>query len=256
MQGRGGHCQVTDKVGYDGICCSGLKRPVNVCKDVVRQANCIAYNAAMSACEKAGQWPFALELFGEVSSLRVQLDICTCGAAISACEKGERWEKAIFILQRESLMKSSLIGYNAAISACGNKRQWAQSFHLFLEVQDIVPRLSEVTFSAMISALDVGHPSNLWELCLWILHMSGQSMSINLITYNTALTACANAGKWREALQLLSDMAKVRVHFDEVTFDSTLRSCITGNRAAEAREFINLLRTFALATFEPRDRRL
>ena len=171
----------------------------------------------MSACEKSGQWPFTLEIFKGCSQSRVQVDVCTYGATISACEKGERWERAIQCLLNslnESL-ESSLIGYNAAISACGNKRQWVQCLSLFLSLKSLVLDPSQITLSAMISAFDVEHIPNLWELCLYVLHVSRQKVLANLITFNAALSACANASRWREAFLLVGEMAELGLQFDQ-----------------------------------------
>merc|ERR1712228_119802 len=50
----------------------------------------ITFNAAISACEKAGQWEKALQLFGAMAKSNVELDTITFDAAICACETGER----------------------------------------------------------------------------------------------------------------------------------------------------------------------
>ena len=44
-------------------------------------ADTIVFSAAMSACEKAGQWTAALDLFSQMQTLAVQLDTMTWWAS-------------------------------------------------------------------------------------------------------------------------------------------------------------------------------
>lgn len=48
----------------------------------------VTYNAATSACEKAGRWRHALRLLG-----REVLDVVAFGAAIGACENATAWRR-------------------------------------------------------------------------------------------------------------------------------------------------------------------
>ena len=45
--------------------------------------------AAISACEREGQWEVALATFASMESMGVAVNNIACGAAISACEKGQ-----------------------------------------------------------------------------------------------------------------------------------------------------------------------
>ena len=59
------------------------------------EATTTTYSAAISACEKAGEWVRAFQLLdGMVSSL-VEANTITYNAAISACEKAGEWVRAL-----------------------------------------------------------------------------------------------------------------------------------------------------------------
>ena len=51
-------------------------------------ADTITYSAAISACEKGGQWQRALQLLEDMQAKGIPADTITYSAAISACEKG------------------------------------------------------------------------------------------------------------------------------------------------------------------------
>ena len=50
--------------------------------------NVISFIAAMSTCEKDGQWQHALSLLENIYKAGVTLEVTSLDAAISACEKG------------------------------------------------------------------------------------------------------------------------------------------------------------------------
>jgi pentatricopeptide repeat protein len=79
----------------------------------------ITYNAAISACEKGGQWEKALQLLEEMQAKGVEPDVITYSATISACEKGGQWEKALQLLEemRAKGLKPDVITSAAVIDA-------------------------------------------------------------------------------------------------------------------------------------------
>ena len=54
--------------------------------------NVIGFNAAISACEKGGQWQRALSLFDDMCKAGVSMDVISFNAAISAFEKRGQWQ--------------------------------------------------------------------------------------------------------------------------------------------------------------------
>ena len=57
--------------------------------------NVITYFAAISACEKGGEWQQALGLLAVTQTADLVPNIITYNAAISACAKGQQWQQAL-----------------------------------------------------------------------------------------------------------------------------------------------------------------
>eukprot|EP00975_Prorocentrum_lima_P031894 6695567-Prorocentrum_lima.AAC.1 len=58
----------------------------------------ITYNAAISACEKRGEWVKALELLMGMGNVKVEANTISHNATVSACEKCGEWVKALELL--------------------------------------------------------------------------------------------------------------------------------------------------------------
>ena len=97
----------------------------------------ISFSAAISACEKGGQWERALALLEEMRERAWSRNVISFNAAISACEKGGRWERALSLLDemREAGVEPDVISFSAAISACEKGGQWERALALLDEMR-------------------------------------------------------------------------------------------------------------------------
>ncbi|CAE8589698.1 unnamed protein product [Polarella glacialis] len=93
--------------------------------------NEISYNAAISACEKGGQWQLALNLLSRMPEARVVPNEISYNAAIGACSKGGQWELALdlFGLMAKHELVPHRITYNAILDAAVDKRQGCALFN-------------------------------------------------------------------------------------------------------------------------------
>jgi len=114
-----------------------------------------SFNAAMSACEKGGQWEKTLQLLDKMQQLhkpdpgeavRFNRYVITFNAAMSACEKGKQWEKFI----QRLFENDSMSNFNAAMSACEKGGQWEKALQLLDEMQQ---RNLEPDMSSFIAAI-------------------------------------------------------------------------------------------------------
>ena len=85
----------------------------------------IAVNSAITACEKAGGWEWALELLLQMAFWQLTPDVVSFSAASSACEKGAQWTWSLQLLQemQEKKVEPDNYSYAAAISDPWTVRQ-------------------------------------------------------------------------------------------------------------------------------------
>lgn len=95
----------------------------------------ISHSAAISACEKSGEWAHSLLLLSDLQTLRA-VDLIAYNAAISACAKGLKWQAAV-LLFAQSLSGgpgADPITFEVAITSCAESYQWQQAI-LLLELR-------------------------------------------------------------------------------------------------------------------------
>ena len=86
------------------------------------QPNVISYNAAVSACEKGGQWQEAMTLFEAMPKAQIQPNVISYNAGISACEKGGQWQEALALFEAmpKAQIQQDVISYSAAVTMAGS----------------------------------------------------------------------------------------------------------------------------------------
>jgi pentatricopeptide repeat domain-containing protein 1 len=116
----------------------------------------ISFSAAISACEKGGEWEKALQLMRVMVQNKHKLDTITLNAAISACEKSGQWETALGLL--ESMpglgIAPNVITISATISACGKGGQWEKALYLFESMPEHSLEPDAIAVRSTVEALD------------------------------------------------------------------------------------------------------
>jgi pentatricopeptide repeat protein len=129
--------------------------------------NVISFNAAISACEKGGQWQRALSLLEEMRAAGVTPNVISFSAAISACEKGGQWQRALSLLEemRAAGVTPNVISFNAAILACAAGSQPSAARQIFAEASRCSV-LNRISYNAVLDAVCTAHPTEACELFL------------------------------------------------------------------------------------------
>eukprot|EP00435_Cladocopium_sp_Y103_P027764 s910_g6.t2 len=236
-----------DIIGLSSACkaCSSRWRST---LQLLRQAeawallpNCIFYGAAMTACEKAGQWFPALRILvapqvhpdvvnfnAAISALAVAgrasqaQDLLDCmaprrlyattvsyNAAIASCVRRGAWPRALLVLQQ--MPAPDVISYGSAISSCEKGAQPFVALRLLRDMREVKIAPNEVCCSAAVSACE---KIGLWSRALSVLFSMPSSRVIaNVISFNAAISACEKGRSWLQALQLFAHTGRP----DEIT---------------------------------------
>jgi pentatricopeptide repeat protein len=124
-----------------------------------------SFSAAITACEKVGDWRTALELLDSMEKEGVARTPISYNAAISACEKGMVPQKACEVFQRMKRegIRPSVVSYSALISATEKGSQWKLALEILEDMKADGFRGNVIAYSAAISALAKGQQ---WEKAL------------------------------------------------------------------------------------------
>ena len=108
------------------------------------------YNAAISTCEKGGQWELALTLLETMCKKRVWPDTTSYSAAISACEKSKQWEGALVLLT--SKIMPIKIKIFKTKRKCGGKSHKKEEIDESMNSEKYWEMMTQKVFPAIIKA--------------------------------------------------------------------------------------------------------
>ena len=215
----------------------------------------ITYTNAMRACARARKYKDAIELLEVLQDLGLKPDVYAYTAAIDACAKGKMWRKALDILDemRTRGVQPSEVTYSVAITACGNGGQWQRAMELLNQMRMKGMPINVITYSSTISALakaarrnlkgTVGGEGTADELSTKALdlleQMKKECVEPDAYSYSGAISACASAGRWKEALDLMAQMKKggPKTRPNRITYTAAISAC---GRAGEWEQALRL----------------
>ena len=97
----------------------------------------MTYSALITACERAGKFTEALELYDEMLQAGIAADKVTFCSALAACEKSERWERAEQIVEdmHGRGMSGTTSIYFELLRHYARQADWNKGLDLFLTMQ-------------------------------------------------------------------------------------------------------------------------
>jgi len=204
----------------------------------------IAYNAALSACERAQQWRAAKALLDEMVAKKdgVRPDKISYNTVISACAKAGKSRTAIQLLDKmiSSGLEPDRISYNSAISACAQAGKWSDA-HVLMEkarLDGIEPDV--ITYTSLINACSrSGDPK---RAISFLEMMKTCGIKPDVVAYTAAIDACSKGNLWKEALDLVDEMRDAGVEPNERTYRATITACGKGGRWERALDILDHMR--------------
>ena len=117
--------------------------------------NDVSFNAAISACEKCGEWQMALRLLSKMFAAAIFPTVISFNASISACDKSSQWQMALSLLSLVPATKiaPNVITFSAGMQACANAREWRTALSLWSEVESCGFEKDWVVYSQALVAL-------------------------------------------------------------------------------------------------------
>ncbi|CAJ1445214.1 unnamed protein product, partial [Effrenium voratum] len=90
------------------------------------QPDLISFSALVTACERAGSWGPALEIFRQMPRRALEVDTSCCNAAVSACCKGQSWTWGVQLFSemfRWHFAPVDIAG-TAVLACCRRVEEW------------------------------------------------------------------------------------------------------------------------------------
>eukprot|EP00434_Breviolum_minutum_P028271 symbB.v1.2.025010.t2/scaffold2406.1/size85596/7 len=234
-----------DIIGLSSACktCSGHWQ---CAMQLLRQAevwtclpNCVFCGAAMTTCEKAGQWFPAL---GILMTPQVRPDVVNFNAAISALAVAGRASQAQELLQSMAPRRlyATTISHNAAIASCVRRGAWPLALHLLQEM----PEPDVISYGSAISSCEKGvQPFIALRL---LRQMREVQIAPNEVCCSAAVSACEKIGLWSRALSVLFSMPSSRVLANIISYNAAISSCEKG------KSWLHALQLFGQTSRKPR----
>ena len=164
--------------------------------------------------------------------------------AISACARGGEWATGIYLLDELRELTNAppdVVAYTAAISGCEYAGEWTRAFELLGVMRKDGVEPNEFTMAAVMGACATAcanaarrQPMGEDELqfpkrkALQLLNVMKRDPTVcdpNIVVYNGAIRACAEAMDLDRSMALLNDLESRGLEPTVVTFGSLMTAC-------------------------------
>jgi pentatricopeptide repeat domain-containing protein 1 len=209
----------------------------------------VAYTAAITGCEYAGQWKEALYLLDKMRKDGVQPNEVTVAAVLGACatacakysnskrpnEIPEPHKKAMQLLQivksHPEFVKPNIQVYNAAIRVCAEAHDLQQAFALLQEIEDANIERTLITYGSLMTACErVGGVESASKV---FRKLKDDGFVPNEIIYGAAISCCRKAKQSERAVLLLKKMVKEGLSPNAATFNTVMIAQAEGKSRAD-----------------------
>ncbi|CAE7820299.1 unnamed protein product [Symbiodinium sp. CCMP2592] len=207
-----------------------------------RKLDVFSFGAALSACDRACLWEHSLSILAELPTRKLRANTVICNTAIGTCAKAGRWQVALQLLADTFAGTLDVISFNSAMAASARAEEWRPALQL---ISELPARRLQATLTSCNSAIMACVGS--WRWALGVLSSVpsalGRGRGADRVSFDAALRACeGRAGRWKEALGLLSDFRAASLRPEVITFSTGISASQAASQWQEVFKLLTALR--------------
>ncbi|CAK9047348.1 unnamed protein product [Durusdinium trenchii] len=183
------------------------------------------YNSVIHACCKAREWQQAIAMLSFM--VEVPPETWSYNAVIGVCQRCKRWQAAVSLLQQmaEASVEENVISYTWAMDACLQSNSFAAG-EAVVKTMLRSAVLPDVIFCGKAIRACAGKS---WQTALHFWELMPQiSVKPNEVVCNSAIFACAP--RWDLSLELFESMVDLKLPRDVISFSSAIKACAEGGQ--------------------------
>ena len=206
------------------------------------RATAVSYNSVCNAISEvqtdkfasgSKQWPWALEVFSQMSQKSIssdQLGLTTAMKAVnlnSSPSDPHSWQIVLTAIEADG--HCDVVSFTTAITICGAAKQWQVALSLLKHmsgIANLVP--NRISFGAAISACEKASQWT-WALQLLDVIQNVESFQPNEIILSAVISACENSSRWEIALSLLLSLGRLDLEMTSESYNPVIAASATSN---------------------------
>lgn len=206
------------------------------------RATAVSYNSACNAISEvqtdkfvsgSKQWPWALQVFSEMSQESISSDQVGLTAAMKAVGLNSSptdphsWQIVLTAIAADGYC--DVVSFTTAITICGAAKLWQVALSLLQHMSGIgnlVP--NRISFGAAISACEKASQWT-WALQLLDTIQNAESFQPNEIILSAVISACEKSSRWEIALSLLLSLGTLDLEMTSESYNPVIAASATSN---------------------------
>lgn len=220
----------------------GILRSKNVKPDRV------VFNALISACGQSGAVERAFDVLAEMraETQPIDPDHVTIGALIRACTSAGQVDrvKGVYEMIDKYNIKGTPELYTIAVNSCSQTGDWEFACNIYddMKKKGVVP--DEMFFSALIDV--AGHAGNLDAAFDVLRDANSQGMNPGIISYSSLMGACSKTQNWEKALELFEKIKALKLNLTVSTVNAYITTLCNGGQMQKAQDILSEMKKLGL----------
>eukprot|EP00434_Breviolum_minutum_P027083 symbB.v1.2.023950.t1/scaffold2231.1/size85213/2 len=202
-------------------------------RNLDRDASPEEVSKLLVACQHAKHWQAPFHLLSSTLPLkRLEPSLLGYNAAMSACSKQHHWREAVQIMQfiQRDALQPSTSSFNNCINAFAKAAHWSMALQMLEEMAEHQVQRDLIGFNSTLASA-----KSCWEQVLDIFaFMEADHISPDTISYTAAMGAAERSHRWPFVLQLLDTMQSRRCFPDSIAYTSSISAFAKAQRWTQA----------------------